>query len=163
MLRSSVRRERAAERASDNALRNQQSRDMAAQFEFAGRSAGNMGEAMKSVENELGRMNFLEKLRGAKDFDPKKGQADNFRNALAQGFFDAQRDFVPDAEGNMTRMADEQSKTPEERRREEQQNQDGGEGRGSGGDSGILSSIQSTLESFKASMEERLPQAVLGA
>jgi hypothetical protein len=133
---------------------------MAEQFEFAGRSAGNMGEAMKSVVDEIGKGDFMEKLRGAKDFDPKKGLSDNFANALGKGLFDAQRDFAPDAEGNMTRMADEQSKTPEERRREEQQNQEAG--RGEGGGSGVLEQIYGELVDFKGEMMNRLPQPVLG-
>jgi len=131
-----------------------QMRDMASQFDFAGREAGNVGEAMKGLVDEMGKMDFLDKLRGAEGFDPTKGEMDNFKNALEKGVFDAQRDFERDAEGNMKRMADEQAKTPEERRREDEAARAKGAPPGGGSD---LFSLLSELKTYIVD-GDRLPQ-----
>jgi hypothetical protein len=59
----------------------------------------------------------------------------------------------------------DQAKTPEERKAEEEAMREKSRPPGGGGgdsDAGILQTIQSTLSEFKSSMEERLPQVVLG-
>jgi hypothetical protein len=124
-------------------------RDMASQYDFAGRPAGNMGEAMKSVQDELGKMEALDRMRNAPGYDPKKGETENMKNAMRQGKFDdAMRD---------------QAKTPEERKQEEEEARNRSRPPGGGGD-GQKRPEQETagkLDKIINIMEERLPIRVI--
>lgn len=167
MFRSAVRRQQASERAAARVMESQQLRDMAAQFDFGGRAAGNFGEALMGIVKEIGKLpgpqGLNERIEGAEGFDPTKSFDENARNAMRQGAFDDLRDWTRDAEGKMKRMADEQAKTPDQRKREEEEARDRSKSPGGGADGqqGILQNIQSTLAEFKTSMEERLPQQAM--
>jgi hypothetical protein len=120
---------------------------------------------MKSVVDEMGKMGFLDTLREGlgKEFDRAASLEENFQKGAERGLFDQQRDFERDAEGKMRRMADEQAKTPDERKREEEEarSKSKAPGGGADGQQGILQNIQSTLSEFKTSMEKRLPQTAM--
>jgi hypothetical protein len=164
MFRSAIRAQDRGQRAADRAMDSARMRDMAAQFDFAGRSAGNVGEAMKGLVDEMGRMDFLDKLRETEGFDPTKGEMDNFKNALEKGAFDAQRDFERDAEGKMRRMADEQSKTPDQRKREEEEARSKSKSPGGGQDQQQQAAqlIYNWLtDTFFTEFKERLPQSAM--
>jgi hypothetical protein len=161
MFRSSIAAQDRGQRAADRAMDSARTRDMASQFDFAGREAGNVGEAMKSVSDEMGRLDFQDKLRGSEGFDRTKSEMDNFKNALEKGVFDDQRDFERDAEGKMKRMADEQAKTPEERKAEEdamRQKHDAGGGKADDPAQDIYDWLKNT---FFTEFKDRLPQTAL--
>ena len=109
-----------------------------------------MGEAMKSVQDELGKMEALDRMRNAPGYDPKKGETENMKNAMRQGKFDdAMR---------------EQSKTPEERKQEEEEARNRSRPPGGGGDSGKgkeQNQTEGKLDRIVQLMEERLPIRVL--
>ena len=153
MYRSAVRAQDAGQRAYDRSMQAAADRDMASQYDFAGRPAGNMGEAMKSVQDELGKMEALDRMRNAPGYDPKKGETENMKNAMRQGKFDdAMRD---------------QSKTPEERKQEEEEARNRSRPPGGGGDNankeqGKMEPVIQAINEFKAEMIERLPQRALG-
>jgi hypothetical protein len=111
-----------------------------------------MGEAMKAVNDKIGKMEALDRMREAPGYDPKKGETENMKNAMRQGKFDdAMRD---------------QAKTPEERNREEEEARDKGAPPGGGGDkSGQDPANQTTgkLDKIINIMEERLPIRVIAA
>jgi hypothetical protein len=161
MFRSSIAAQDRGQRAADRAMDSARTRDMASQFDFAGREAGNVGEAMKSVSDEMGRLDFQDKLRGSEGFDRTKSEMDNFKNALEKGVFDDQRDFERDAEGKMKRMADEQAKTPEERKAEEEAMRDKHAAPGGAAEKDLLSKIHGILETHMKSIDEKLPQHAL--
>jgi hypothetical protein len=100
----------------------------------------NMGEAYRNFRDTFGMdSSDLIRERLGEDFDPTKSMQENFKT-----------------------MAEEYQKPEEQRKMEREQNEPPGGGGSEESTGGILSSIQSTLESFKASMEERLPQVVMG-
>ena len=150
MYRSAIRAQDAGQRAYDRSMQAAADRDMASQYDFAGRPAGNMGEAMKSVQDELGKMEALDRMRNAPGYDPKKGETENMKNAMRQGKFDdAMRD---------------QSKTPEERKQEEEEARNRSRPPGGGGDSGKgkeQNQTEGKLDRIVQLMEERLPIRVL--
>jgi hypothetical protein len=149
MYRSAIRAQDAGQRAYDRSMQAAADRDMASQYDFAGRPAGNMGEAMKSVQDELGKMEALDRMREAPGYDPKKGETENMKNAMRQGKFDdAMRD---------------QAKTPEERKQEEEEARSRSRPPGGGGD-GQKRPEQETagkLDKIINIMEERLPIRVI--
>ena len=163
MFRSAVGAFNRADKASEKIKNNAQLRDMASQFDFAGRQAGNVGEAMKSVVDEIGKIGFLDTLRNTKGFDPNKSEMENFKTAMKGGVFDQQRDFQRDAAGNMSRIAEEQGKTPEERAAEEEAMRQkhapppGSGDSGNGALTGIVQSIKGILEE----LNKKLPQSAL--
>jgi hypothetical protein len=124
-------------------------RDMASQYDFAGRPAGNMGEAMKAVNDKIGKMEALDRMREAPGYDPKKGETENMKNAMRQGKFDdAMRD---------------QAKTPEERKKEEEEARERSRPPGGGGDQkkGKEQQTEGKLDKIISIMEERLPIRVI--
>jgi hypothetical protein len=158
MYRSAIRAQDAGQRAYDRSMQAAADRDMAGNFDFAGRPAGNMGEAMKSVQDKLGKMEALDRMRDpkgyepGKGYDPTKGETENMKNAIRAGKFD-------DA---MSEMAKEQSKTPEERRQEEEEARNKSKAPGGGGDSGKgQNQTEGKLDRIVQLMEERLPIRVL--
>jgi hypothetical protein len=111
----------------------------------------NFGEGFRNFRDMFG-LDTNDLIRSAlgKDFDPQKPMQENFKD-LAKNF---------DPQG-LKEMLDEQAKPEEARKTENRQNQPPGGG-GDNPDSGVLNSIKATLEQFKASMEKRLPQQVMG-
>jgi hypothetical protein len=149
MFRSAIRAQDAGQRAYDRSMQAAADRDMASQYDFAGRPAGNMGEAMKSVQDELGKMEALDRMREAPGYDPKKGETENMKNAMRQGKFDdAMRD---------------QAKTPEERKKEEEEARERSRPPGGGGDQkkGKEQQTEGKLDKIISIMEERLPIRVI--
>jgi hypothetical protein len=162
MFRSSVRREMASERAQARVMDNQATRDLASQFDFAGREAGNLGEAMKSVIDEIGKGDFLGRLRESEGFDRGKSEMENFENALKKGEFDRERDFDPD--NDMKRFADDAAKAEAERKREEESMKQKSKPPAGGQDKTdsaqqIYQWLQNT---FFGEFKNRLPQVALG-
>jgi hypothetical protein len=151
MYRSAIRAQDAGQRAYDRSMQAAADRDMASNFDFAGRPAGNMGEAMKSVQDELGKMEALDRMRNAEGYDPTKGETENMKNAMRAGKFD-------DA-------LSERAKTPEERKQEEEEARNKSKPPGGGGDGGRPDPTQETggkLDKIINIMEERLPIRVIG-
>jgi len=150
MYRSAINAQDRGQRRYDEAMQRASDRDMASQYDFAGRPAGNMGEAMEAVNDKIGKMEALERMREAPGYDPKKGETENMKNAMRQGKFDdAMRD---------------QAKTPEERRQEEEEARNKARAPGGGGDSGGQNQEQGTggqLDRIINIMEERLPIRVI--
>ncbi len=137
-FRSAARTEERAERAANDILAAQQMRDTMGKM-FDG--AGNIGEAVRNFENEA-------RVAG---MTPDQALG---RMGVERGVGESRRDALK-------RFLEEQSMPEEQRRAQEQQR--GGQG-GSGQrdkQSGVLEAIQSLVEQFKASMEERLPQTVM--
>jgi hypothetical protein len=154
MYRSAIRAQDAGQRAYDRSMQAAADRDMASQYDFAGRPAGNMGEAMKSVQDKLGKMEALDRMRDptgyepGKGYDPTKGETENMKNAMRAGKFD-------DA-------LSERAKTPEERKQEEEEARNKSKAPGGGGDSGAgPSQTEGKLDRIVQLMEERLPIRVL--
>jgi hypothetical protein len=165
MFNSAVNRQMASERAEALVMDRQANRDLAAQFDFAGREAGNLGEAMKSVIDEVGKMGeggFLDRMRGAEGFDPKAGDEQNFLTGLKEGVFDDLRDFDPDNE--MKRFTDDAAKTEAERKREEESMRDKSKGpTGQQDQQDPAQQIYNWLENtFFGEFKKRLPQVALG-
>jgi hypothetical protein len=149
MYRSAINAEDRGQRRYDEAMERAADRDMASQYDFAGRPAGNMGEAMKSVQDELGKMEALDRMREAEGYDPTKGETENMKNAMRQGKFDdAMRD---------------QAKTPEERKQEEEEARNRSRTGGGGGDQkqGKEQQTEGKLDKIISIMEERLPIRVI--
>jgi hypothetical protein len=143
LFRSAINAQDRGQRAFDRAMQSASDRDMAAQYDFAGRSAGNIGEAMKSVQDELGKMEALDRMRNAPGYDPQKGETENMKNAMRQGEFDdAMR---------------AQAKTPEERKQEEEAARSRHASSGGGGDKPGSQSLatESTLQKILNKIQER--------
>jgi hypothetical protein len=143
LFRSAINAQDQGQRAFDRAMQSASDRDMAAQYDFAGRSAGNIGEAMKSVQDELGKMEALDRMRNAPGYDPQKGETENMKNAMRQGEFDdAMR---------------AQAKTPEERKQEEEAARSRHASSGGGGDKPGSQSLatESTLQKILNKIQER--------
>jgi hypothetical protein len=140
MFRSAIRAQDAGQRAYDRAMDSANLRDLASQYDFAGREAGNVGEALSSFRDQHG-MDYLDKLRETPGYDRNKGEMENFKNYLR-----------------------ESAKTPEERRQEEEEARNKARAPGGGGDSGGQNQEQGTggqLDRIISIMEERLPIRVL--
>lgn len=148
MFRSAIRAQDAGQRAYDRAMQSAADRDMAGQYDFAGRPAGNMGEAMSGIADKIGKMEALDRMRNAEGYDPTKGETENMANAMRQGAFND--------------MAKEQSMTPEERKAMESKPADSGGGGGGGSDK-AADPIQGTLDLIVSLMQERLPIRVLAS
>jgi hypothetical protein len=163
MFNSAVNRQMASERAAARVMDRQANRDLAAQFDFAGREAGNLGEAMKSVIDEVGKMGeggFLGRISKAKGFNPKAGDDKNFLNALKKGAFDDLRDFDPDNE--MKRFTDDAAKTEAERKREEESMKDKTRPPAQQQDDATHAIYNWLENTFFGEFKKRLPQVALG-
>ena len=125
-------------------------REKAGDFGFAGRQAGNVGEALSGIRDKIGGREMLDRMREADGFDRSKGERANMENAFLKGKFD---DVMSD-----------KGKTPEERKAEEQQSQGGGGG-GGGSDApqGGIESIVSDIAATVKSIDKKLPQNALAA
>jgi hypothetical protein len=142
MFRSAIRAQDAGQRAYDRAMDNANLRDLASQYDFAGREAGNVGEALSSFRDQHG-MGYLDKLRETPGYDRDKGEMDNFKNYLR-----------------------ESAKTPEERKQEEEAARSRSRPPGGGGDGPGQDPANQTagkLDKIINIMEERLPIRVIAA
>jgi hypothetical protein len=142
MFRSAINAQNAGQRAFDRAMQSASDRDMAAQYDFANRPAGNIGEAIEAVKDKIGGIDALDRMRNAAGYDRDKGDTENMKNAMRQGAFDdAMR---------------AQAKTPEEVKQEEEEarakNAPPG---GGGGDSAKDLATESTLQNILKKIQER--------
>ena len=138
-FRSASRVQDAAQRASNRILGNQMMRDTMANM-FDG--AGNLGDALRNFENQARNAGMTpDEALGRMGIDREVGESR--RDAL-------------------NRFLEDMVKPESERAAESNQTRPPGQGadKERGGD-GILQTIQNTLQEFKSSMEERLPQTVM--
>jgi hypothetical protein len=141
MFRSAVQAFDRADRTADRIAENQRVRDFYG-TEFG---AGNAGEAFGEFRDMFGGLNS--------------------KSLIEKGLEDAGLKYDPtrDERANFDRLAREQSKTPEERAREEEEMRQKHAPRGGGGDTeqGIINQIHSLLQKHMPSIDEKLPQHAL--
>jgi hypothetical protein len=141
MYRSAVQAFDRADRTADRIAENQRVRDFYG-TEFG---AGNAGEAFGEFRDMFGGLNS--------------------KSLIEKGLEDAGLKYDPtrDEQANFDRLAREQSKTPEERAREEEEMRQKHAPRGGGGDTeqGIINQIHSLLQKHMPSIDEKLPQHAL--
>jgi hypothetical protein len=140
MYRSAVRAFDRADRTADRIAENQRVRD----FYGSEFGAGNAGEAFGQFRDMFGGLNS--------------------KSLIEKGLEDAGLKYDPtrDEQANFDRLAREQSKTPEERAREEEEMRQKNAPRGGGGgEQGLISQIHSLLQKHMPSIDEKLPQHAL--
>jgi hypothetical protein len=141
MYRSAVQAFDRADRTADRIAENQRVRD----FYGSEFGAGNAGEAFGEFRDMFGGLNS--------------------KSLIEKGLEDAGLKYDPtrDEQANFDRLAREQSKTPEERAREEEEMRQKNAPRGGGGDTeqGIINQIHSLLQKHMPSIDEKLPQHAL--
>jgi hypothetical protein len=140
-FRSAARAQQAGDRLGGRILENQNARDFMRDT-FGG---ANIGESLRNLEADA---------FGAGMSPDDAMRRMGINRAVGEDRADA-----------LNRFIREQAKPSEERKREEDAMREKSRPPGGGGgdsDAGILQTIQSTLSEFKSSMEERLPQVVLG-
>jgi hypothetical protein len=126
---------------------------------------GNFGTAGRLAERRDRRMQERGDRQRAEDFATDRFGGNNSAEAFRNYLDDLSKEGIF-SEGltkeQFDQWANEQSKTEDQRKTEAEQNQPPGGGGDKDRGSGVLEQIQSTLEQFKSSMEERLPQQVMG-
>jgi hypothetical protein len=140
MYRSAVQAFDRADRLAGLAAENQRVRD----FYGSEFGAGNAGEAFGEFRDMFGGLNS--------------------KSLIEKGLEDAGLKYDPtrDEQANFDRLAREQSKTPEERAREEEEMRQKNAPRGGGGgEQGLISQIHSLLQKHMPSIDEKLPQHAL--
>lgn len=84
MFRSAVAAEDRAKRIKDRHMESANLRDAAAGFNYAGRAAGNTGEALEALRDQVGHLNVDDELKRVlgQDYNSQQGELANFENYL---------------------------------------------------------------------------------
>jgi len=126
---------------------------------------GNFGTAGRLAERRDERIRERENFQRSEDFAGDRFGGNNFGESFRNYLDDLAKQGIF-SEGltreDFEQWAKEQAKTDSERKTEAEQNQAPGATADKDRSNSVLESIQSTLEQFKESMEDRLPQVALG-